>query len=70
MCEEQQISSLSPKSKLFLMAQCTDPKCHVQSVEERVPPRGGALKHLRNPLDRPHLKSQSAGLSVIDKAVK
>lgn len=65
MCEEQQISLSSLKSKLVHMAS-TDPKIHVHSVEERAPPKG-AQKHLRVRLYRPHLKSQSARLSVMDR---
>ncbi len=59
-CEKQPVSSLSPKSELVRNAQCTDPKCHVHSVEERVPPRG-AQRHLCDPLHHPDLEKHPDG---------
>lgn len=59
-------SSLSPRSKLVGRAKCTDPNCHVHSVEERVPPRG-AQQHLCDPLHRQDLEKPVIQLSVMDK---
>lgn len=56
--------ALSPMSEHVCRAECTDPHRQVHFVEERAPPRG-AQKQLHDPLDRPHLKSQSAKLRAL-----